>query len=250
MNQFEQDAGVGTHLKAHGTKRRFGAGWARNSEAAIATGEVLVFMDDDAFADPNWLEQLLEPYLDPKTMAVGGPPLPVYESSRPDWFPANFDWVFGCAYRGMPTTLAPISHMIGANMSVRRSALDRWVAFNQSTSMISISVCGSLLRMAGNPSFLSRELLSITLFQLTGFGGSISGDDVSTSTAKKSRHSRIWEKRLIFTPSSTSLNVHLWIRCGKIWRQLPREIGQRWEAWAPANCRHLYGGIWQSHRTS
>src|ERR1035437_3340614 len=33
-NRFEQhDDGAGAHVKAHGSKRRFGAGWARNSGA-------------------------------------------------------------------------------------------------------------------------------------------------------------------------------------------------------------------------
>ena len=39
----------------------------------------------------------------------------------PSGFRTNFDWVFGCAYDGMPTALAPLGHLIGANMSVRRT---------------------------------------------------------------------------------------------------------------------------------
>ena len=105
-NRFDQPEGDAAHLKAHGSKRRFGAGWARNSGAEKARGDVLVFLDDDARADPDWLEFLLSPYLDPRTAAVGGAPLPEYETGRPRWFPANFDWVFGCAYDGMPTGLA------------------------------------------------------------------------------------------------------------------------------------------------
>ena len=42
-----------------------------------------------------------------RTVAVGGAPLPRYETGRPRWFPANFDWVFGCAYAGLPTELGP-----------------------------------------------------------------------------------------------------------------------------------------------
>ncbi len=124
-NRFEQDeSGAGAHVKAHGSKRRFGAGWARNTGAEIARGNVLVFLDDDASAEPDWLEHLLAPYGDERTVAVGGAPLPKYETGRPRWFPANFDWVFGCAYEGMPTELGPLAHLIGANMSVRREAFE------------------------------------------------------------------------------------------------------------------------------
>jgi GT2 family glycosyltransferase len=124
-NRFEQDdEGAGVHVKAHGSKRRFGAGWARNSGAERAIGEILVFLDDDAEAESDWLEYLLAPYEMLSTVAVGGAPLPTYETGRPAWFPANFDWVFGCAYKGMPTELSPLRHLIGANMSVRRSVFE------------------------------------------------------------------------------------------------------------------------------
>lgn len=129
-NRFVQEEGSHVHVRAHGSNRRFGAGWARNSGAEIASGDILVFLDDDASAESNWLEYLLEPYDDPRTVAVGGAPLPAYETARPTWFPSNFDWVFGCAYEGMPTSLAPLRHLIGANMSVRRHVFEEIGGFH------------------------------------------------------------------------------------------------------------------------
>jgi glucosyl-dolichyl phosphate glucuronosyltransferase len=98
-------------------------GAARNTAAEFASGEVLAFLDDDAAAAADWLERLIAPYDDERVGAVGGAPLPVFEVRRPRWFPHEFDWVFGCAYRGLPMTRAPLGHLIGANMSARRSAL-------------------------------------------------------------------------------------------------------------------------------
>jgi cellulose synthase/poly-beta-1,6-N-acetylglucosamine synthase-like glycosyltransferase len=98
-------------------------GAARNTGAELARGEVLAFLDDDATAAPDWLERLIAPYDDERVGAVGGAPLPVFEVRRPRWFPLEFDWVFGCAYRGLPLARAPLEHLIGANMSARRSAL-------------------------------------------------------------------------------------------------------------------------------
>ena len=98
-------------------------GSARNTAAEFASGEVLAFLDDDAAAAADWLERLIPPYDDERVGAVGGAPLPVFEASRPRWFPLEFDWVFGCAYRGLPLTRAPLAHLIGANMSARHSAL-------------------------------------------------------------------------------------------------------------------------------
>ena len=124
-NRFEQSqTGGGVHERAHGSKRRFGAGQNRNTAAELARGDILVFLDDDAVAEPSWLKYLLAPFEDPCTVAVGGAPLPRYETGRPRWFPANFDWVFGCAYAGMPAELAPYPRLIGASLSVRRETFN------------------------------------------------------------------------------------------------------------------------------
>jgi cellulose synthase/poly-beta-1,6-N-acetylglucosamine synthase-like glycosyltransferase len=113
---------VSIHEAAHGTKRRFGAGSARNTAAESVTSEIIAFMDDDAHAEPDWIEALLRVFERPLVVAVGGPPVPDYETARPSWYPGNFDWVFGCAYDGLPTTVSPLRHLIGANMAVRRGA--------------------------------------------------------------------------------------------------------------------------------
>ncbi len=105
-------------------------GSARNTAAEFSSGEVLAFLDDDAAAAPDWLERLIVPYEDKRVGAVGGAPLPVFEVRRPRWFPYQFDWVFGCAYKGLPLTRAPLAHLIGANMSVRRHALQEIGGFH------------------------------------------------------------------------------------------------------------------------
>lgn len=114
------------HERAHGTKRRFGAGSARNAAIALTTSDIVAIIDDDACAEPDWLSALLSEYgTEPQIVAVGGPPIPIFETKRPGWFPRSFDWVFGCAYDGLPIRPGPIRHLIGANMSFRRAAFDK-----------------------------------------------------------------------------------------------------------------------------
>src|SRR5207245_11307143 len=95
---------------------------ARDSVAGAARGDIIVAFDDDAWPEPDCLEHLLAPYGDPAVVAVGGKTVPEFETRRPQWFPRSMDWIFGCAYEGLPTTLAPTPRLIGANMSVRSSA--------------------------------------------------------------------------------------------------------------------------------
>jgi GT2 family glycosyltransferase len=100
-----------------------GLSGARNAGVARATGDVVVFLDDDAVAEPTFLARLMECYDDPAVAGAGGSAVPVWPAGRPRWFPEEFDWVVGCSYRGLPEVVAPVRNLIGAGMSYRRSAL-------------------------------------------------------------------------------------------------------------------------------
>src|ERR1700677_2718951 len=142
----ERDLSV--YISVQGAKRRFGAGQARNTAAEHAIGEILAFIDDDAAAEATWLEELVKPYSDPSVLAVGGAPHPRYEGERPLWFPAQFDWVFGCTYEGLPTTTSPFLRLIGANMSVRSEALKRVGGFH-SIDFDDMDMCHRVAALGG-----------------------------------------------------------------------------------------------------
>lgn len=124
-NRYDADLErVSAHEAAHGSRRRFGAGSARNTAAEAIDADVIVFTDDDARAEPDWIERLLEVFSSASVVAAGGPPVAEYETARPAWYPGNFNWVFGCAYDGMPTAIQPFRRLICNNMAVRRSAFE------------------------------------------------------------------------------------------------------------------------------
>ncbi|MEK7786590.1 MAG: glycosyltransferase family 2 protein [Chloroflexota bacterium] len=106
-----------------------GLSGARNSGIAAAQGAVIAFLDDDAIATPDWIEQLCVAYSDSNVVGVGGMIEPFWQGGRPAWFPTEFDWVVGCTYRGMPETAAPVRNLIGANMSFRRKVFDELGTF-------------------------------------------------------------------------------------------------------------------------
>jgi glucosyl-dolichyl phosphate glucuronosyltransferase len=103
-----------------------GLSGARNSGVEHAVGDIVVFLDDDARAEPGWLEALLASYVDESVLGVGGQVLPEWATAeKPGWFPDEFLWVVGCTYTGLPETKAEIRNPVGANMSFRRSAFDK-----------------------------------------------------------------------------------------------------------------------------
>ena len=106
-----------------------GLSGARMTGVEHATGAVIAFLDDDAIAEPDWLEELLRPYADRRVLGAGGHIEPLWCGTRPTWFPAEFNWVIGCTYAGMPVEDGRIRNVIGANMSVRADVLRRTGGF-------------------------------------------------------------------------------------------------------------------------
>jgi len=100
-----------------------GLSGSRNSGIALATGDIVAFIDDDAVPAPKWVERLAAGYTEPNVIGVGGPVDPIWAASVPRWFPAEFGWVVGCGYSGLPQRSAVVRNFIGCNMSFRRDAL-------------------------------------------------------------------------------------------------------------------------------
>lgn len=101
-----------------------GLSGGKNTGVAIAQGDVVAFLDDDAVADHDWLNFFADSYADSAVIGVGGLTLPNWKMPHPSWFPSEFYWVVGCTYRGMPESRSPVRNLLGGNASFRRSAFD------------------------------------------------------------------------------------------------------------------------------
>jgi glycosyltransferase involved in cell wall biosynthesis len=104
----------------------------RHRGAAEATGEILVFADDDIDAAPGWLQAIADSFADERTDMVGGRNLPRYEVPEPSW--VSFYWwtsPYGGAGCG-PLSLLDFGEkelvidpifIWGLNFSIRRDVL-------------------------------------------------------------------------------------------------------------------------------
>jgi glucosyl-dolichyl phosphate glucuronosyltransferase len=101
-----------------------GLSGARNTGVKAAHGALIAFLDDDAVAEPDWLELLARACDDPNVLGCGGMIEPAWQTGKPSWFPEEFNWVVGCSYRGLPQTPGPVRNLIGSSMCIRREVFE------------------------------------------------------------------------------------------------------------------------------
>lgn len=108
---------------------------AENTALRAATGEILLLIDDDAIAPPDWIARHLAHYDDPSVGAVGGPavnhrpdgsPFPTRDAEpigKLTWFGRPIGNMFDHIpeWRGRPPR--DVDHLVGYNLSLRRSAI-------------------------------------------------------------------------------------------------------------------------------
>jgi GT2 family glycosyltransferase len=100
-----------------------GLSGARNTGVEHAVGDIVVFIDDDAVAAPEWLAELLTPFAHADIAAVGGRIDPLWPARRPWWFPPHLDWAIGCSIPTLPEHGGPIRNVFGASAAFRRTDL-------------------------------------------------------------------------------------------------------------------------------
>jgi glycosyltransferase involved in cell wall biosynthesis len=115
---------------------RLGLHNARHAGALAARGEILIFTDDDATFDPDWIRAYGEAFIKhPEMMAAGGPVRPFWDMPPPQWL---VDYRGEAKAFGILSLMEPHSELrldqrgffFGVNMAIRRDVLFKLGGFN------------------------------------------------------------------------------------------------------------------------
>jgi len=101
---------------------------ARNTALAHATGDLVIWTDDDVLVTPQWLAAYVEAAKQwPEAAFFGGSIEPLFDVPPPDWIKANLEALQGVlVIRQLGEDVRPLKpgeRPFGANMAFRRSAI-------------------------------------------------------------------------------------------------------------------------------
>lgn len=74
-------------------EKQQGVSYARNLGISSSKGKYICFIDDDAYADSDWLKNILYAFenITPQPAVIGGEILPYYTSDKPVWFADEYE---------------------------------------------------------------------------------------------------------------------------------------------------------------
>jgi glucosyl-dolichyl phosphate glucuronosyltransferase len=108
-----------------------GLSHARNTGVRATSARYVAFLDDDARAEPTWLESMLRALETSENVAAGGRVLLDWEGPPPAWLPRSYWPVYtSLDYHSPARTLDAHEHIVGANMAFHREMLLQAGTFN------------------------------------------------------------------------------------------------------------------------
>lgn len=114
------DFGDIENVVTHNNDENRGISYSRTKGGELASGEIVAYIDDDATAEPDWIENLVEVYESTDAIAVGGDVRPDWQVKKPDFFPEEFYWLVGCVEPGFAEDGEEVRNTYGSNISYRR----------------------------------------------------------------------------------------------------------------------------------
>lgn len=97
-----------------------GVSYSRTKGAELASGDIVAFIDDDAVADPRWVEELVKTYEETEALAVGGRMEGRWLAGNPWYLPEEFYWLVGVTYPGFAEAGEEVRNTFESNISFKR----------------------------------------------------------------------------------------------------------------------------------
>ena len=109
-----------------------GLSYARNRGVKESTGEIMVFVDDDATVFDGYLSAIHSFFTEhPNILACGGPIIPVYETGKPKWMSYYTNMLLGGAlYQGNELKPFRSRYPGGGNSAFRKETFEKYGLFN------------------------------------------------------------------------------------------------------------------------
>jgi GT2 family glycosyltransferase len=130
-------------------EERQGLNWARSRGAKEALGEIVIYTDDDVVVDPNWIDAMRRPFIDPGISAVSGLILPrELETLAQEYFENHFSFCLGFEHHEfkipniMPVMNGDVG--VGASMAIRRKIINELKLFDTEMD------CGTVTKSGGD----------------------------------------------------------------------------------------------------
>lgn len=197
---------------------RTGVSLARNVGAADTDSGYIAYIDDDAIAEPDWIEQILHVIGEDGPALIGGRILPLWEAPLPAWWPSSLRGSLSIIevegrgeYRGsgLPAGLEPY----GANMIVHLPALRAVGGFGEASGRV------------GDTLLSDEEVQLAWRLQAAGYSARYDSRIVVQHQIQAARLTPSWLlSRLYWQGVSTVLTRRRLGLAVDVWRELPRRL--------------------------
>ena len=122
-------------ISIHCNDQNRGLSYSRTRGVEYATGNVIAFIDDDAIAEPDWIEELVRGYEESDAIAVGGRMVPEWVAGEPEHLPAEFQWLVGANYEPRLEPWSEVRNTLGSNMSFSATVFEELGGFDEQVGL-------------------------------------------------------------------------------------------------------------------
>ncbi len=156
LERVQDDYGGMDEVVIYGSAPDAGPMSRGNMGAVQGSGDLVVFTDDDAVPEVDWIATLVDAYERNDAIAVGGRVEPLWISGKAEYIPEEFYFLIGVTYKGFADEEREVRNTFGANLGFDREMFLRLGGLKQGgidSSQIQgreTEFCARMRRIYGN----------------------------------------------------------------------------------------------------